>query len=306
MKKIAVLLILFLAASGTFAQKKNGTVYNEHESIDKTRQLWKAFVAGDLTTYKSYFADSIALSQNGGQVRNIPNNNFGNNVNWWKENVENVAVKDDAPAYPDAIEYSGGGLWVQDWIVLSGTHRESGINIEVHLHNLYSFNKDGKVDMFVQYYNDDVFEEINNSALTRENGKIFINHPYIASVRKLANAYCNEDLQTMLKYYSPNARFSTMEHQWGESIDLETRKKGIQENFDASENIKLKQIGYPDCIFYDESNQYVVYSWWEFSFKNSATGKEYKLPMMLTHNFDDDGKIVFESAFYSTNHFQDE
>ena len=215
-------------------------------------------------------------------------------------------VKDDTPAYPDAIEYSEGGLWVQDWIVLSGTHRESGINIDLPVHNLYSFDDNGKIAMFIQYFNNDVFEDINYSALTRENGKVFINHPYIASVRKLVNAYCNEDLETMLKYYAPNARFSSMESQWGKSVDLETRKEQIQENFERSENIKLKQIGYPDCIYYAEGNQYTVYSWWEFSFKNTESGKEYVLPMMLTHNFNDEGKIAFESAFYSTNHFQEE
>lgn len=306
MKRIAVLLILLLTVVTSFAQKKNGTVYSEHESIDKTRQLWKAFVSGDVDTYRSYFADTIGYIRNDGELTRIPNNNFGNNVNWWKENVDNVMVKDDEPAYPDAIEYDQGGLWVQDWIRLSGTHNESGINLNIPVHNLYSFNKDGKIAMMVQYFNDDVFEDINNSGLTKENGKVFINHPYIPVVRKLVNAYCNEDLPTMLTFYAPNARFSSTEGQWGESVDLETRKKQIQANFDGSENIKFKQIGYPDCIYYAEGNQYTVYSWWELSLKDVASGKEVVFPIMLTHNFNDGGKIAFESAFYSTNHFQDE
>ncbi len=305
MKKIAVFLILIFAVSGSFAQKKNGTVYNEHESINKTRGVWQAFVAGDVDTYKSYFADSIGYVRNGGQYNKIPNNNFGNNLNWWKENVDHVMVQDDSPAYPDAIEYTGGGLWVQDWIVLSGTHRESGINLDLHIHNLYSFDENGKIATIIQYFNDDVFEEIDNSALIRENGKVFISHPHIATVRKLVNAYCSEDLETMLKYYAPDARFSNMEGQWRESIDLEARKKQIQANFDGSENIRLTQIGYPDCIYYEEGNQYTVYSWWEFSYTESESGKKVIMPLMLTHIFSDDGKIGFESAFYSTNHMND-
>jgi len=305
MKKIAVLLILFLAVSSSFAQKKNGTIYNEHPNIEKTRQLWKAFVSGEADTYRSYFADTIRLIRNDGRTLTIPNQEFGTNIKWWHNNIKNLSVKDDTPAYPDAIEYADGGQWVQDWLRVTGTHEASGINMDLQLHNLYAFNKEGKIGLLIQYYNDDVFDDINNSELTRENGKVFINHPYIATVRKLVNAYCNEDLQTMLNYYAPNARFSSTEGQWGESVDLETRKKQIQANFNGSEDIKLKQIGYPDCIYYAEGNQYTVYSWWEFSFKDTASGKNIVLPMMLTHNFDNDGKIAFESAFYSTNHFQE-
>lgn len=305
MKRIAVLLVLSIAVITSFGQNKNGTVYNEHPSIEKTRQAWKAFATGDLDKYKSYFADTIRLIRNDGRTLIIPNDEFGANIDWWQKNIRNISVKDDTPAYPDAIEYTDGGLWVQDWLRVTGTHEASGINLDLQLHNLYAINKEGKIGLLIQYYNDDVFEDINNSELTRENGKVFINHPYIATVRKLVNAYCNEDLTSMLKYYATNARFSSTEGQWGQSIDLETRKKQIQANFDGSEDLKLKQIGYPDCIHYDEGNQYTVYSWWEFSFKDTASGKNIVLPLMLTHNFDNDGKIAFESAFYSTNHFQE-
>ena len=305
MKRIAVFLVLSFAVITSYGQEKNGTVYNEHPSIEKTRQAWKAFVTGNVDTYRSYFADTIRLIRNDGRTLTIPNQEFGTNIDWWQKNIKNISVKDDTPAYPDAIEYSDGGLWVQDWLRVTGTHEASGINLDLQLHNLYAFNKEGKIGLLIQYYNDDIFEDINNSELTRENGKVFINHPYIATVRKLVNAYCNEDLASMLKYYAPNARFSSTEGQWDESIDLETRKKQIQSNFDGSENIKLKQIGYPDCIYYAEGNQYTVYSWWKFSFKDTASGKTFVLPMMLTHNFDNDGKIAFESAFYSTNHFQE-
>lgn len=306
MKKIAVLLILFLTVSSTFAQKKNGTVYNEHESIDKTRQLWKAFAAGDLDTYRSYFADSIGYIRNGGQYNKVPNAGFGGAVSWWEKNVDNVMVKDDAPAYPDAIDYDQGGLWVQDWIVLSGTHRESGINIDLHLHNLYSFDDNGKIAMFIQYYNDDIFEEINNSAFTRENGTVYINHPYIVAVRKLVNAICAEDMGTVLSFYAENARFSTTSMNWGESIGLDERKAEIQKHFDEYEDITMKQIGYPDCIYYEKNNEYVVYSWWEYSITVSATGKKVVMPIMLSNTFDEAGKISNETAYFSTNHFQDE
>jgi len=305
MKKIAVLFILFWAVSSSFAQKENGTVYNEHESIDLTHQLWKAFVAGDIDTYRSYLADSIGYVRNGGQYNKIPKGNFGGAVNWWKENVDHVMVKDDDPAYPDAIEYAEGGLWVQDWIVLSGTHRESGINIDLHIHNLYSFDKDGKIAMFVQYFNDDIFEEINNSSFTRENGTVYINHPYIVTVRKLANAYCAKDVEEMMGFYSENASFSSAAMNWRESISKAERKTEVQGQFNSIDNIKMSQIGYPDCIYYEKNNEYVVYSWWEYSFTLTESGKKVVMPLMLSHTFDKDGKISFEAAYFSTNHIND-
>jgi len=302
MKNFAVLLILTLAFSTTFAQKKNGTVYNEHPDIEKTRQLWKAFANGDVETYRSFYADSIGLMRNG-QYQKIANGNFGNNVTWWKNNIENLSIKDDTPAYPDAIEYADGGIWVQDWLLVTGTHKASGINLDLRIHNLYSFNKEGKIAMLIQYFDNSVFEEISNSNLEKENGKVFINHPYIVTVRKLVNAYAAEDMETLLGFYADNARFGSIEYQWDNSIDLETRKEGIKETFDKIKDIHFKQNGYPDCIYYAKNNRYEVYSWWEYSFTYVESGKKVVMPLMLSHSFNDDGKIVAEQAYYSTNHF---
>ena len=72
MKKLTVLLFLAFCVSTGFAQTKNGTIYSEHELIDKTRQLWKAFQDGDKETYLSFFADSIGLIRNNGEYRKIP------------------------------------------------------------------------------------------------------------------------------------------------------------------------------------------------------------------------------------------
>ena len=66
MKKIAFLIILILT---TFlmvdAQKENGTVYSEHESIAKTKALWAAFINGDKETFTNLFADSVWVGING-------------------------------------------------------------------------------------------------------------------------------------------------------------------------------------------------------------------------------------------------
>jgi ketosteroid isomerase-like protein len=304
MKRIAVLIVLSLIFTASFAQKKNGTVYSEHKSIDMTRALWKAFQVSDAATYQSFFADSIMIVRNGRDWK-TSNADFAKGLNWWKNNIENLSVKDFPGAYPDAIEYADGNLWVQDWLLITGTHKSSGINLELEMHNMYAIDKDGKVKTFIQYYNNNVFEDINVAQTTQENGKVYIGHPYIATVRKLVNAYAAEDLKTMLQYYAENAQFSTIEQDWDKSIDLETRKKGIQQNFDNAKDIHFKQIGYPDCIYYEKNDAYEVYSWWEYSFTMEDSGKKVVMPLMLSHSFNKDGKIVAETAYYSTNHFED-
>lgn len=304
MKNFAVMLILSLFVGTAFGQKENGTVYSEHELIDKTKDVWSAFQSGDKEKYLSYFADSIGLMRNGDYMV-IPRTNFGNNVSWWSENIENLSIKDDTPAYPDAIVYSDGGKWVQDWLMITGTHEASGINLELRLHNLYAFNDEGKIAMLVQYYDDDVFEEINNSGTKRENGKIYINHPYIVKVRKLVNAYCAEDKVKMLSFYSDNARFANTAMDMQESIGKEERAKTLDDQFSGLDDIKMKQVGYPDCIYYAQSNDYTVYSWWEYSFTIVESGKKVTMPLMLSHTFNNDGEIVMELAYYSTNHIDD-
>jgi hypothetical protein len=62
MKNFAVLLILTLLASTSVAQKKNGTVFNEHETIDATRGFWDAVKKGDAEKVKTYFADSVLIT----------------------------------------------------------------------------------------------------------------------------------------------------------------------------------------------------------------------------------------------------
>lgn len=303
MKNFAVVLFLCLFVTTTFAQKKNGTVYNEHETIDKTKALWEAVQNGDKEKVKTFFADSMTVVRNGNDWQTTAEN-FGNNSGWWKENFVNFKVEDAPGAYADAIEYGDGNIWVQDWLMLTGINEETGINLELHLHNLYAFNEEGKIGLIIQYFNNNVFEDIRDAQTTRENGKIYINHPLIATVRKLVNAYVAEDPATVKSFYADNASFSSIEYGWDESIDLETRMKAIEEHFAKRKDYHFKQIGYPDCVFYELNNDYLVYSWWEYSFVDEESGKKIVAPLMLAHTFNDDGKIVQEMAYYSTNHFE--
>jgi ketosteroid isomerase-like protein len=286
-----------------FAQEYNGTVYSKHPAIETTKKFWAAFEKGEKAAFTAFLADSMTANYNGSET-NQKREAYLKTFDWWTSEFENLKVVDDSPAFPDAIDYTKGGLWVQDWLLITGTHKKSGINLNLHIHNLYSFNKAGKIAFIALYFNNDQFEAINSSGTTQENGKIYINHPYIINVRKGVNSYCAENLAAMIEIYSPDATFGNSTLKWGKSINLSDRKKELEKEFAETDNIKMKQIGYPDCIYYARDDEYVVYSWWVWSGTIKASGKKIEFPMMLAHTFNKDGKIVNEYAYYSTNHFE--
>ena len=197
MRKIWILVLAMLIGAGSFAQKKSGTVFIEHEAIAKTKALWKAFTAGDKEGYSAMLSDSAVMVFNGDRKNRREKEWMVNGVDWFQKNFENLEMVDDKPAYPDAIEYDGSGTWVQDWVVMKGRHRETGINLNHKVHHLYMFDDDGKIRVIFNYSDGEVFDEIRNSQTKKENGKVYINHPYIVKVRKLINAYTDEDIDAM-------------------------------------------------------------------------------------------------------------
>ena len=303
MKKILLLAISFFVVLLINAQEKNGTVYIKHPAIDKTKNLWSAFEKGDKAAFGAFLADSMVAIYNGSSDFQ-KKEDYLKSLDWWSTEFENLKVVDDAPGYPDAIDYTKGGLWVQDWLLITGTHKKSGINLNLHLHDLYSFNKDGKITSLSLYFDNSQFEEITSSGFTQENGKVYINHPYILTVRKSVNAYCAKNINTMSEFYSPDAVFSNSTMKWGVTMDLAARKKGWEAEYAKYDNIKMRQVGYPDCIYYTKDDSYVVYSWWVLSGISKANGKRIELPLMLSHSFNKDGKIVNQYEYYSSNHLE--
>ena len=302
MKKTTILIVLIVFGLSSFAQKKNGAVFIEHPAIEKTHNLWSAFEKGDKELYGSFLNDSIAVIFNGKLNKRL-RDGHAKNLDWWSENFDNLKVVVDTPAYADALEYKKGGVWVQDWLRIQAIHKKSGINMDLQIHNLYSFNEEGKITSLHHYFNNDVFEKINNSGTTRENGTVYINHPYIATVRKVANAFIAKDLDKVFSYYSPKASFANTTMKMGDKKDVATQKKEWEELLANSNNIKMKEVGYPDCIHYAKGDQFVVYSWWVYSSTNNE-GQTVKFPMMLSHTFDKDGKIISDVGYWSSNHYE--
>ncbi|MGQ8338188.1 nuclear transport factor 2 family protein [Sunxiuqinia sp. A32] len=302
MKKLTIFLTLAFLTSITFSQTKNGTIYSEHNTIEKTKNMWNAFVKGDKDTYLSFFADSLMRGANG-DYNKIPNERLNGTFEWWNKEFENLEIKDDKPASPDALEYKEGGLWVQDWLRITATHIKTGIIVDLQMHNLYRFNDDGKINFMHSYFNNNIFEEIQNSQTTRRNGDVYINHPLISTVRKMMNdIYYKKDVEAWASYFTEKARFMNTTMPVGKSLGLEEMKEEVTKFVSGDVKFKLEQNGYPDCIHYEEGDIWSVYSWWVLT--RWENEEKIQIPMMATHYFDEDGKITNSFVYYSTNHFE--
>lgn len=300
-KFYAVLIMLVIAGTSSFAQKKAGTVYSEHEYIDAARGLWQAFTDGDADKFVSFHADTVNTSNNGAGTNKRTKEQLANQVNWWKENYSNMKVWDDKPAYPDALDYNDGETWVQDWIVFYAEHNKTGIVVNLKIHNLYAFNDEGKVAAHLTYFDPGVFDEITKAEKTTANGKVYDNHPNIVTVRKAMRAFVNKDLDTFASFFHEKASFASLTQELGESSNMEEFKGYLTEKY-YQDGLKLmvEEIGYPDCVYYARNDMHVVYSWWKMTIKKGEEKIQYGF--MLSHDFDQDGKIMRQNAYVSSNH----
>ncbi len=302
-KMTTVFILLLFVGASSFSQKKNGTIFSEHESIDITKVLWEAMVNGDEDKYRSFFADSAYTLQNGERKPILPNAKIAQGLADWVSSYENLKVGDQEPALPDAMEYKEGGTWVQDWLLMTGIHKETGIHLNLPIHNLYAFNEEGKIIALITYFDPTIFTEIAESQTKKLNGKVFIYHPHIATVRKGMNAFVAKDKEKWASFYAPKAIFSNSSMQVGEYMNMEEHQANMAAMFFKEDfKFKVEQRGYPDCIYYEKNDMYVVYSWWNMMYKKD--GKIYEYPFMLSHDFNDEGLIVREHIYVSSNHLE--
>ncbi len=261
----------------------------------------RPFADGDADKFVSFYADTVNTSNNGTEMNKRTKEQLANQVNWWKENYSDMKVWDDKPAYPDALDYKDGETWVQDWIVFYAEHNKTGIVLNLKIHSLYAFNDEGKVAAQLSYFDPGVFDEITKAEKTTENGKVYDNHPNIVTVRKVMRAFVNKDLDTFASFFHEKASFASLTQELGESNNMEEFKGYLTEKY-YQDGLKfmVEEIGYPDCVYYARNDMHVVYSWWKMTIKKGEEKIQYGF--MLSHDFDQDGKIIRQNAYVSSNH----
>lgn len=302
MKNVFFTALMLFAVMG-YSQKNNGKVFNEHPAIDVVNGMLEAFFAGDTIKLATYLADDFKSYNGTGTNKDAKGNTkeqLINQSNFWKENLSYVSFKPTKGAYPDAIEYKDGGIWVQTWNHLKAMHNTTGVKIDMPTHRMFKLNDDNKIETMINYYNERVFWEIGQSFEDRKNGTIYNHHDNINTVRKMMNAFENMDLETAYSFFKKDARFNSLEMPVGESMSLDEVKERNSKIMEDFEITSIDVVGYPDYLEYDIRDGRTVQSWWKFRMTRKADDKKIILPALYIHDFDEEGKIVRSSSYIST------
>ena len=309
MKKSVLIAMMFFIVITAYSQKKNGTVYKDHPAIAIVEAMQQAFIAGDTVLVSSYLADDFKEfngSDNNRYAEGTNKEDFVEGATWWSENLSYLSIERQDGAYPDAIKYKddSNDLWVQTWDNLKGVHKKTGTKINMPIHRLFGLDKDNKIKVMINYYNDEVLAGIGRSYDDRKNGVIYDNHEYINSVKMAFAAFENGDLETAYSYFADDARFRNSSMIPGDTSKTFTEVKESNLEFLSNfEVIAIDMNGYPDYLHYERGDLNIVQSWWTFRLIRKFDDKEISVPAFYTHTFNDDGKIQFGSSYINAKLF---
>jgi hypothetical protein len=137
-----------------------------------------------------------------------------------------------------------------------------------------------------------------------ENGTIYIKHPYIDAVNKTTEAYLNKDWNAEKTFYSDTAKWWASGMQ--KPIPVADAIKNWSADYDYYDSVKIEKRGYPDYLHYKDQDGKTVQSWWVMSGVSKKTGKKTSVYFVQFDDFNNDGKIVFESIFGDFSKWQKE
>lgn len=307
MKKSTLFVTFALGATMAFAQKKeNGTIYIEHPDNKVIADFEKASVDGDSAKIASFLTEDFK-GYNG--TSNVYKDSgmdklaYVKNALLYPRNLDYFAIETLPGSYPDALEYKKdnkeGDVIVQNWSIIRGIEKVTGVKIDAAAERIYTITKDNKIKRIISYANKQVIEEIEASFTNRTNGKIYNHHENINTIRKMIYTLEKGDLDKCLSFYSDDARFSDINSEWGKSHGKAEEKANQQNFLNAFEIKSIDMIGYPDYLEYEMGNARSVLSWWNIHLVRKADKKAIALPIHLNDDFDANGKIISEMFYYS-------
>ncbi len=303
MKKHVIIFMMLFTVIMYSQKKKNGTVYSEHPAITAVESMMQAYFDGDEDKVASYLADDFKSYQGTSlnkDAKGTNKENFLKGVKWVKENWSYTTYKRTKGAYPDAIDYKDdSGVWVQTWNHLKALDNKTGVRLDMPIHRLYQMTSDNKIKNIITYDNDLPWAERRRSFAPRTNGTIYNNHDNINTVRLMMGALENGDADKGFSYFTEDATFSNLDMAQGERVTLTEEKEGFLGMLEKWTIESIDVQGYPDYLEYELGNGKVVQSWWIVRMKRKSDGKKVKLPLMLTHDFNDEGKITGENGYYT-------
>jgi len=309
MKKLFSILLLLCFITGVNAQKNpNGVIYDKHPAIDVVEKFMQAFVKGDAATMTSLTTDDF-------RAYNAMNTNWDykgqdlatciRNAQNYANNYTNFSITKTPGSYPDALEYKKDGLWVNTFNMFFAINKKSGFKIQSPYDCTFIINAEGtKIKRMNFTMNTAMLVKNAESEQTLTNGILYKNHPNIVKVRKLVANLSLGNVEGIFADFAPNARFNDLNYAYGVSKGIEERKKDLTPFFENIEIIGIDEVGYPDMLDHDGPSS-VVDSWWSMRLRNKKTNKKFKLALVFSHTFNDQGQIQTESAYYNGSQLAD-
>jgi hypothetical protein len=145
MKKITIAFSMLLITLISFAQteKTNGTIYIKHPFIDVVNNATAAYVKGDVTSWKTFYADTAKFSISGiEKVMNLQENAAALGLD--HKFFTNISIK--TVGYPDYLHYDEqDSKVVQSWWRWTGTSKKTGKVLKISFVNFDWFNNEGKI-----------------------------------------------------------------------------------------------------------------------------------------------------------------
>lgn len=306
MKKLTIISMILLTGIIFSQTKKNGTIYEAHPAIEIAEQAQQAFIKGDTITLKALLADDFK-SFNGMNTnpdnKGVDKSTMLRQSIFWKNNASYLSIERWPGAYPDALEYKKDNkekdVWVQTWDMLKGVHNETGVKLNMPLHRLFVINKDNKIKTMITYDDGTVFQKLRAGFSTRTNGKLYDQHENINTVRNMVAALEHGDADKGFSYFTEDARFSNLDMPNGETASLEEEKESFLKMLESWDIVSIDVRGYPDYLEYEIGNGKTVQSWWDFRVKRKSDSKKVTIPVLLVHDFNDEGKIIREAGYYT-------
>ena len=296
---------MILFTSIMYSQKtKNGTVYKDHPAIEAVESMLQAFFTGDKEKASSYLAEDFksfsgtSINKNN---KGRDKENFLGGVKWVKENWSYTSYKRSDGAYPDAIKYKGDddGLWVQTWDHLKAIDNKTGVRIDMPIHRMFLMSDDNKIKTMLTYDNDLPWAEMRRSNAPRTNGTIYNNHDNINTVRLMMGSLENSDVDKAFNYFTKDASFSNLDMERGKSNTVDEEKEMFLGLISEWTIESIDVVGYPDYLEYELNNSKSVQSWWDVRMTRKSDNKKVILPLLLFHDFNDEGKITSETGYYT-------
>ncbi|MDB5144852.1 MAG: hypothetical protein JWQ66_3565 [Mucilaginibacter sp.] len=157
MKKLLIVLFTLLTCS-VFAQtpQKNGTIYKEHPYIDAVNNSTASFLKNDWDGYAKLYADTAKFYD---PSSTKPYHLTDEKKSWTDLNSKWDQISAVKQGYPDGLQYDKDPFTVQSWWTISAVNKATKKTAKAFMVQFDTFNKDGKIDTEVAYYDQTPFIE---------------------------------------------------------------------------------------------------------------------------------------------------